>query len=919
MRPLAFIVVVFVSAIGISSATAEGPVLSVSHLTPLPGKACRWTADDVSGDVYASLFEDGKAICLKRDGDVRWMADVGPAPVSILKSGDRVLVACTENEEVWILDSSTGGEIGRVSVASEARDQAFGPVGICADPNDANRLYAWCSVSEQREDQSRWYRIDLAKQTIVDKAAFPMAVTDRMEAVIDPTTGLMLVARGNGGHDSLRVYELKDSSLIPTLKYAGSGSQDLHVLPGGRGWGVDKRAVSVDLQTIKTTYREVAHHPTQSMTADVSSASISVHNQAGGIGGRSILIPELLERSKQRSRRSPKPGSYDTIVKDKLWFDGKGQSLFVGQHESAAWIDLKAAMPGTDDLPPLKLPMWKGGPAGRPMEVSISIAETFDASGTALRLKEPVEGVSIENKTLKWSGSTMLTSATVELVKTASDEVLDSARIVLETRSTTVPLGYAVIGLQLSPDEKRLLVYGRTNKPGTHVSRRQRANAITIIDAGTGGLVASRTWDEDLEAITIGNDHVFVSIVEEPGIQRYDHLLKKSRRYVTPTPLREIHVTGSNQVIALGQTQPMRFQIDPLEPLSLYPNEPKPEPDAKPERYVVQPRGPNKALVNNVMVDIQTDKTLRFTPDHSLPVLRPWSMKRVDFHGSNYIAKQYGWGRVVVADRYKVDVMTSGGGRLFDTRGYASLSRKLPILFVATGETLTILDVMFGDSIKSSPLATAPRTRSNESRDRPSRRQQCVNTDAAFMAVVRDELIWTPLETSTFESIETPVHFLDKQSVWVPYSANQKVAINVSGGDPTDLTFTLGQPTTTAKDRSWPNFSPDPKLVSINEKTGELSIDPIGLWKRYCKTVEANYAKWKFRAGNRPFPYEPTENARMYARWTGKPIHPKGYATQLPLEITVTDSSGNSDVMAISFLMVGPRAMVSKAISKSKM
>ncbi|WP_153556652.1 YncE family protein [Roseimaritima sediminicola] len=840
-------------------------------------EAAGWAVQEETGRVFATVKNQNEVVeYSSQGGKVRSIAVAGD-PTELIIKRDLLVVACTKSPSLVLID------LARNEIAGSVQLPGTGPYALFCSQADNPYVYAICKTGSAWWDGEVFQVDTQALEIRAQQQVQPWRQSHPIHVAMSRDGNWIVVdARGKStpsGGDLMKV----DEEAFTFTQVRGHHESFGQIVPGPRNryWTLGNLLYPLDITEQVRAFggTPVAIHPTFDLAASLKGNELHLERFSDASEIATVVLDNVDLSDKT-----------DKTIR----FDLPNNLVIVGTHASVHWVDLEDH---ADQLAPLRMldvPSEVTSLVGQPLRIELAVSNADVESKTHIAIARGPQAARIDGDALVWTPTAEdVGFQTIVLeAKQADGTVVDSAELTVHTTLPTLEFDFPPKSMALSPDGKRMLVWGPAPGQEERHPAHTGPDALVVIDVDKLDVVVRKTLPQGIRCAAIDNRWIYLAPNSGNLFYRLDHeLTSNERQFLKSTPTRLIKISEDRLAVVGDQTE--GFEVNPLKshPIAGLANF---------NRHIQAPiawTSHDTIRIANRVVEYDSGKLVRSVTS-ALPVLAG-TVNRLPHNPHQRNQSVERWGRIVAGPT----LMNHAGNRIAQWSGprLSTISERWPVAVTVrttpnstarTTETwFELHDLVDGTVLQSALIAVAP-TQSASRTNRYGSQQRLITDAERVFVLNEDELVVATIPEAIGEKATMPTYFTERQPTEIAVAGEQTVQLGV-GGSSEGVTFSL---------------MAEYEGIAIDSSSGELTIDTTALWDRFVAGPSAQTLPHTSARDRDPF--DVSANASEYKNLTGKSLPADQFAAQLPISAALRESDGQEDATQFSLIVLGPRAPI---------
>lgn len=856
-----------------------------------------WVMHEPSGRVFASLSESNEVLEFDAQGKETQRIKVGPIPKELIVKRDRLVIGCTKSPELHVVDINSGKTQGTIALNGK------GPTALFCSDVDNGLVYCVCNTGDAWWD-GEVFHCDIKAMKVLKKTKVQGWGQSHVIHVAMSRDGKWIVPDARGvsspsGADLMKVNEA-EGTFTQVRNYHDSFGP-MVADPSNRYWTFGNHLYTLDISKRVRSYggSTVAIHPSLDMAISKINSGIVIERFSDAAPVATVPLGREAQEPRQGRQATEGQG---TDIDPVIQIDTKHQQVFVGTKRKGFWVDLSPFAKQVPELTMLRCPSEVSVLVGSNVQIPVEI--TGDQKKSELLITSGPKDAKLQNGRLTWqpqAENVGFNTFQLDLKSTEDQRVLDSLEMIIEVTLPRIELGFYGRSMELSPNGRLLMVWGPSpGQEGRHPAH-TGSDDVAVVDIRQQKILAKKTLPQGVRCATIDDQYAYVSPNSGNLFHRLSSNLEDSQRMFTRTAPKQLIRMGKDRLIVIGE-QVEFFDVTNMKPV------PSDESDPNNRPPTIRVLWHGALQIGNRVVDQQTGQTICTIGFANLPFIvnAPPQLNPVSIDPNSPTPL---WGRQVSGN----SLMTSSGSNIVTWPGqrYAVLSERWPLMIsisTASSGTTTNTNLELADLIDGTATHTSTIDVSNPSGGTSisfygvNNRLIAHNEQVVYLD--RQRVFIATIPTKIAEALPVPLHFGPAKILSFDTEKPCKLKPEVFGATK-GLTFSLLS---------------EFEGLTIDSKTGELTIDTPKLWEQFISQFGTNSRVDEARrfGGFQESPLDYSQNAKQYKRITGKELPADKVAAQVPVSLSLQSEDGQRDTTRFGVIVLGPRQAVETAKAEKK-
>ncbi|PHR93851.1 MAG: hypothetical protein COA78_32630 [Blastopirellula sp.] len=822
---------------------------------------------------------------------------VGGEPVELLIKGSRLIVGCKKSTAMYVIDLTKNEVQGSVSVEGK------GPYALFCSKVDNS--YAYCISNTG----SAWwdgevFQIDLQAMNIRKRVKIQRWGQSHALHVAMSADGKWIVPDARGasspsGADLMAMNE-EECTFTQTRDHHQSFGQ-MVAGPNGRFWTFGNSLYPLDITASlrKFTGSPVAIHPQLNLAVSLESgASLVFESFSDATSLKRITLPTETNSTTYRSNKFNPILQYDLV----------NHRVFLGMGRQAFLVDMKKIGVNFQPLLLVSAPSSKSVTIGGTLDIPLKITNSKLAPQTTFQIQSGPDGAKIVNHQLVWKPTNSQIGPHEILVEAVNGTLKDVFKVQVSVEIPKLKFNFAIRGTMIDAAGEYMAIWGpKRVAQGTRSSYSSTAPVeFAMIKLADRSIIDQRPLAAGLKNVLIDDKYLYLIPASSNVLYRMNREnMGDPKRLFLNEPVVKLFKSGTNTISVMGSLN-HRQSITSYDRETLKKTSENLSSNISISSQSISKNTPLSAthsLIQQKIVDSKNGDFLYTTWAAQLPSLANTTARMPSIGNPISSSRETPkvWGRKLMNST----LTNHSGSRIANWSGMVNqMSLKYPIAVSirnasvqrASQTFLDIRELEQGQIIHSSLINVKQIVSSGSSYS------HFTSAMTTRLRIVGDQVIYADGESLLFINLPTdilakvtpPFHFLlPGKSVYSEDKA-VKISLQAKGGK--------GAPTYSLA-YEYPG-------ISLNEKSGELSLDIPSMWKTF---MEALPAKQKdFRTG-RTLTTKLSDNAKYYQEITGQKLPAGKMALSLPIIVTAVDDEGQQDQLNYYAIVLADRTELDKA------
>ena len=856
-----------------------------------------WVMHEPTGRVFAALSEGNEVLEFDAQGKETRRIKVGPTPKELIVKRDWLIVGCNKSPALHVIDINSGKTLGTIALNGKGPNALF-----CSDV-DNGLVYCVCNTGDAWWD-GEVFHCDIKALKVLKKTKVQGWGQSHVVHVAMSRDGKWIVPDARGvsspsGADLMKVNEA-EGTFTQVRDYHDSFGP-IAADPSNRFWTFGNHLYTLDITKRVRSFggSPVAIHSGLDMAISKINSGIVIERFSDASPVATIPLGREAQQGLQGRQPSDAQG---TDIDSTIQIDSAHEQVFVGTRRQGYWVDLKPLAKQVSDLMMVRCPSEVSVLVGSDLQVPVEVSG--DKKKSQLVIASGPKDAKLQNGRLTWqpqSENVGFNTVQLDLKSIEDQRVVDSLEMTIEVTLPKIELGFFGRSMELSPNGRLLIVWGPSpGQEGRHPAH-TGSDEVAVVDIHQRKILAKKSLPQGVRCATIDDQYAYVSPNSGNLFHRLSSNLEESQRMFTRTAPTQLIRLGKDRLIAVSE-QSEFFDITNMKPVASEES----DPNSRPPTIRVLRHG--TIQIGNRIVKQQSGQTVSTMGFASLPFIVSAS-PQFNPASINPNTPAPLWGRQVSGN----SLMTSSGSNIVTWPGerYVTLSDRWPMMIsISTssgGSTIStnleLADLIDGTAAHTSTInVSAPGGGSPISVYGPSNRLIAHNEQVVYLD--RQRVFIASIPAKVAEALPVPVHFgpakVSSFDTQKPCKLKPEVVGQTSG-----LTFTLLS---------------EFEGLTIDSKTGELSIDTPKMWEQFANQFGKNPRLDDTRrfGGVQEGALDFSQNAKQFKRLTGKELPADKFAAQVPVSLSLQSEDGQRDTTQFGVIVLGPRQAIETARADRK-
>lgn len=879
----------FLSCFCISAIFAHGADTSIQIESEVGG----WALDERSGRVFASLINESVVVEYAASGKELQRIAVSGKPAELLVKKDKLVVACTENPKLEIIDLGTSKVVGSIAAGE------IGPYALFASQVDNPYVYFY-TWNRFKDRGGNLFQVNLSNLEFKKNKDRNLRGGNESHIVMSPDGKWILAdtrwPKRTGGWASFFSFD-EESFSYEFKSSIDSVSKQISVDSYNRFWGVGGDVITLDTKSKVKEFAGDASiiHPTADLITSLDTNKLLLQRFTDGqaIGEVELTDFDPVVTESDFDRSIP---SFSPLIK----YDLKNHHIFVGTQHHAYWIELKQFSKKIRRKTVLQAPFEQTVSVGVELRLPIFLNDKRATSESPIALVSGQKNASIIDGSLVWTPTPEEIGETVMTIEYRPEDPTQRDRIDINMKVLPMhaKVGFFPTSMVASLDGKYLLAWGQT--PQRPNANSTYTSDVAVIDTANMSLIHHGTINTMIDVAMIDSQYVYYSshtTANGTVVARVDHQLTNPIEYQdnqrSPIGFKSI---GENVVAVMAQSTGF-FHADSLK---LFTKEELERAGFNDGDRVSSVVCRTKFIhIGRHVYDRATGNLVRITgTTQAMPAVNGYSRS---FFTND--APQRGWGRVLVENQV-LNHMEEKYGAWEEKYEQVLMSAEYPVFAGIRSKVIDSrlhieLDVrsLTDGKLLFSQLIYQAKGEQRTNTSTNSRGNKRIVMDRNNLYTFQDLYVHkTVIPMTILEEAPVPPHFSEAQSLELDVGENVSLPMNLIG-DTEGCEFKLGI--------SGP-------FISVDSKTGAVTLETKSIWQNFLEATKTAPIILNSLA-----PELKTEsNASAYETVTRQKLEDGKFVIQQPVEVTFSDGKKQNDSTHMVLLLKGPKSEIDEVVAE---
>jgi hypothetical protein len=902
----------------------------------LDGKVGDWAMQESTGRLFASLPDANAVVEIDLStGKEKRRIEIPGGPRHLIFKRDLLIVGCTSPVSLVTVDLKNNKAGAAISLPGKKLTAIF-----CSQV-DNSRAYAVCETGGNFPDLPAIAPIDLSNRKVLKSVPLQGVIMSREISHVKMSPDGCWIAWDAGhmvspsGGNLASVEE--ETATFQERMHLHESFGPLNVDAASRWWTLGNLLYSISFEKQARAFkgRTVAIHPLLDLAASMDDANLYLETLSESVASQEFALPfgKGNENSPQNSSKANKKPNRMAPPRNphaemQVFFDLTGNRTVCISGEQAAVFDFSDKQKGYKPRMQLIVGEEFRVSIDKKVEVSLETNDKKRYSEVKYSLVSAPKFVSLVRNHLVISPKGADIGEYDFSLKATCKDANDERKIHLTTIPPCVELDCVPTEMVPSVDGQFLLAWGSQEQSNMRRGPRRDPgdgdSNLSLIDLTKLKVVNSENLSSVIRTAALDEKYIYYALQSGNAVYRANRAdwSKKDRIFVNSLPQRIVLAPDKNFAIILAENHGESVQMYDRETLqkneSHYAHTEMNRMSMMERTCLWEPRGDGVFQYGSIFFDAASGKRLCYGGSLPLP-----PMANASFVGKSDMPPMMRneriverWSRVVAGNQLLRDNTVIGHfSEMGGNATISTISADYPLLIAyqtRQGEKNEMESVLEYRELKTGDLIHEYKLSEANSRTNP--RHQSMMTSGAKIAVVRDKVVLfqankvlvITIPKAVLEKVTPPLLLKYPQLLPVTTEKPLKLKLASIGGEGA-VKYSL----LSAYDG-----------LSLDSKTGAVELDIPALWKKYLEKAKPSQEMMMQTGSPAPlmFPAEAVlkENAAHYQNLTGEELPADKRAFTLPLNVKVSDTSGQIDSLMLSVIVLVSAKELDEVIKNQK-